>query len=260
MNSIKKTTLVLLLQNFKIEDYNKFDKKTLIFQKLINSTENLLVIADKSIEEITKTIRVSENIQFITLNNLNKQLDLKTNFNFEIFIKANNLFTSDYTIFFDEKCLTFHMEFFVQNQLFRMINHYSQTILTYSKKSNGHFKKFDKILNEKFKITEEHKYRKTNFDFFSGRNEIIKQLGMLFYKSLEKQDFVDMDESLSITYLAVTYPKYFIFLYNGPNYKYNRFFVYFIESYKKKHNENLDEFYINLSYESHSFDEKEDYF
>jgi hypothetical protein len=257
---IEKTTLVLFLQNYKIEDYNKFDKKTLSFQKLINSTENLLLIADKSLEEVTKNNRIFENCKFITLDDLPKQFNLQTNFNIEIFINSNNLFTSDYTIFFDEKCLTFHMEFFEQNQLFRMVNHYSQNILAYCAKSDGHFKKFNKILNERLKITEKNRYNKINVDFFSGRNEIIKQLGLLFYKSLEKQDFVDMDESLSITYLAVTYPKYFIFLYNGPNYKYNRFFVYFIESYKKKHNENLDEFYINLSYESHSFDEKEDYF
>lgn len=255
-----KTTLIIYLPTYNIEDYNKFDKKTLVFQKLLNSTEKVVVISDTSIKEIVENNRVFGNLTFIDITKIKEVLNLKTNFNFEIFLKVNSILDSEYTIFFDEQSLNFHLEFFSRNQIFRMILQYSSNILLYNQNSHKHFLEFENEIKNKLGVVHEKRYRKTNTDFFSGKKESIKELETIFDSYLDKNNIDNMDESLIISHLSIQYSKFFIFLFNGPKYNYAKFFVYFIESFKTRHNEDLAEFHLNLSYESYHYNSDSDYF
>ena len=255
-----KTTLIIYLPTYNIDDYNKFDKKTLVFQKLLNSTENVVVISNISLKEIVENNRVFGNLTFIDITKLEECLNLKTKFNFEIFLKVNSMLDSEYTIFFDEQSLNFHLEFFSKNQIFRMILHYSNNILLYNQNSAKHFSEFEHEITKKLKLLDEERYRKINTDFFSGKKGVIEQLEIIFNSYLEENNIDNMDESLIISYLAIQNPNFFFFLHNGPKYDYVRFFVYFIQSYKERHDEDLAEFFLNLSYESHYYKSNQQYF
>jgi len=255
-----KTTLIIYLPNYNIDEYNRFDKKTLVFQKLLNSTEKLVVISDSSLKDIVQNIRVFENLTFIETRKLKEFFSLRTNYKLELFLKVNSFLDSEYTIFFDEKSLNFHLEFFSRNQIFRMILHYSNNLLLYHENFKKHFKNSETDIRKKLNFSEKDIYREINTDFFSGKKEVLKELEIIFDSYLDEKLFDNINESLAIYYLSKQHPEIFTFLFNGPNYDYTRFFVYFIISYKERHNEDLTEFYLNLSYESNYYNSEQEYF
>jgi hypothetical protein len=257
-----KFTLLLYLKNFKETDYQNFNKKTFVFQKLMNVSENLIVISDESLKEIVQNVRISDKYTFINIKDVGNTLNLRTNFEFEIFLNSADLCQkTEYLIFFDESFLDLHLECLSENQIFKMLLDYSNTILSIKQfSSRNDFIKHEKIINEVLNIQEKDTYPIIQKNIFSGRLSIIKELKIIY------KDFIDSKKELlkyeNIFHLDLinNYNKYFTFLYNSRKFDTQKFTVYFIESYKIKHNEELNNFYLNLSFEQKKFNDEKEYF
>jgi hypothetical protein len=246
--------LILLLKNFNLNEYSKMSKKTFILQKIINSCEELEVIADFSLKEIISNIRIDKKMNFYNINTYKNELKLQTDFNFELICKLNNSPNTEIEniFFFDDNCLEFESVYLDNNFLFEKMKEINANFLLMNNMiSIGRFFEMKGPLKKHFNVDETYQinfYEVIN-SFYFCKKKIIDIISQQFYEVISNQKNEDFknDESLVVTKIIQQNPKIFTIIYTPQCSNLNLLFrSYFMRIYSKN-KEELMEFYGKLN-------------